>query len=286
MQKLRGWGVDATINFVAMRPVLARGCHVIRGAILVVEVVKAPWVLPTGVALKDGMPAARLEWQVAGPRRWAWDGPVPPVPQEPRVGGAGGGKGGAWGGAMGGFGKGAPWGKGKPGMPGNKGKGGFGGGGGKGRGGSAVRGGRARAGEFQTRCSRSSARGLSSLGTCGARRRSGAICCSAAGGRMHARGQSTSRYIGTRSRRARWGTARRRGCTVGSLGRARLRGGLGWGWCRRTLGRTLVARPQGSGRSSVAGFGTAWGSRLACRGEASGAAAGTVRRRRAGWTVG
>ena len=39
MQKLRGWGVDATINFVAMRPVLARGCHVIRGAILVVEVV-------------------------------------------------------------------------------------------------------------------------------------------------------------------------------------------------------------------------------------------------------
>ena len=67
MQKLRGWGVGATINFVAMRPVLARGCHVIRGAILVVEVVKAPWVLPTGVALKDGMPAARLEWQVAGP---------------------------------------------------------------------------------------------------------------------------------------------------------------------------------------------------------------------------
>ena len=51
-----------------MRPVLARGCHVIRGAILVVEVVKAPWVLPTGVALRDGMPAARLEWQVAGPR--------------------------------------------------------------------------------------------------------------------------------------------------------------------------------------------------------------------------
>ena len=141
MQKLRGWGVDATINFVAMRPVLARGCHVIRGAILVVEVVKAPWVLPTGVALKDGMPAARLEWQVAGPRRCAWDSPVPPVPQEPRVGGAGGGKGGAWGGAMGGFGKGAPWGKGKPGMPG-KGKGGLGGEGGKGKGGFGGKGGK------------------------------------------------------------------------------------------------------------------------------------------------
>ena len=32
-----------------MRPVLARGSSVVRGAMLVVEVKKAPWVLPRGV---------------------------------------------------------------------------------------------------------------------------------------------------------------------------------------------------------------------------------------------
>ena len=72
-EKFRQWKVDAKLHFVALRPVLARGCGVIRGAMLVVEVEKAPWVLPKGVALKDGMPVARLEWQVVGTKRWGWD---------------------------------------------------------------------------------------------------------------------------------------------------------------------------------------------------------------------
>ena len=142
MQKFRAWNVAAELSFVAMRPVLARGSSVVRGAMLVVEVKKAPWVLPRGVALQDGLPVARLDWQVVGPKRGAWEDAEPPQLQGPWAGGAGGGKGGAWGGAMGGFGKGASWGKGKHGMQGKggpgmqgKGKGGFGGKGGKGAGG-------------------------------------------------------------------------------------------------------------------------------------------------------
>ena len=152
MQKYKSWGVDALLRFVAVRPVLQHGSEVVQGLMLVVEVERAPWVLPMGVALADGHQEAQLRWNVRGPRRHPWDSKEPPV----AWGGQGGaGRGGAFGpgpvgpGGKGGKGPGlggwAPWGKGKgesagvmpggkggPGPPWAAGKGGPGVGGGPG----------------------------------------------------------------------------------------------------------------------------------------------------------
>ena len=107
MKKFVEWGVDADMRYVAIRPILQSGSEVVKGLMLVVEVVKAPWVLPTGVVAVEGLPLTHLEWAVAGPRRHPWTGSGAPVMRLPSAGWGG------WGGGAGAFGPAGPGGKGQ-----------------------------------------------------------------------------------------------------------------------------------------------------------------------------
>ena len=72
--KLREWGVDGDLGYVAMRPVFSKGSKVAKGLMLTVEVLKEPWVVPNAVTLKEGMPTVRLLWIVKGVQRHNWEG--------------------------------------------------------------------------------------------------------------------------------------------------------------------------------------------------------------------
>ena len=77
--KLREWGVDGELGYVAMRPVFSKGSKVAKGLMLTVEVLKEPfgrepWVVPNAVNLKEGMPTVRLLWIVKGVQRHNWEG--------------------------------------------------------------------------------------------------------------------------------------------------------------------------------------------------------------------